>query len=319
MFGAVRGPEPPRLEMPVAGLRLLVFEDGAGICLYVRLASAHRILVDCRRRSSYLSLKFLRDLGELGPLTPLSQYLRPLCCPPCLDSWLKAVNLLRGLVFRPGGSWIIWQPMPSPGPGFRLKAKVYSRTRMPDPRGIGELPPLLVLGLNAAQIRDLGGPPGAWAANSSLALKFCRSGEEGLLLGGDLRPTAWQTLLTDQEIKGLLAGTSFFAAGCPERGYDLARSLKMAALPWLVLGSLGQKASWLSPGQCRSCFETPKVGAMVIDVDDAGELDVQAWPWEENHLVYKGLARPLEDPALPAPWPVLKALGNITGTSFSWA
>jgi hypothetical protein len=304
--------------MPVAGLRLLVYDDGAGICLYVRLASAHRILVDCRRQSSYLSLKFLRNLGELGPLTPLSQYLRPLSCAPCLDSWLKAVNLLRGLVFRPGGSWIIWQPMPSPGPGFRLKAKVFSRTKMPKPRGMEGLPPLLVLGLSADQIEGLGGPPGAWAANSSLALKFSLPGEKGLLLGGDLRPPAWQTLLTDQEIRGLLAGTSFFAAGSPDRGYDLARSLKMAALPWLILGSLGQKAPWISQGFSRSCFETPKVGAMVIDVDETGGLDIQAWPWADNHLVYRGLARPLGDPALPAPWPVLKALNNITGSSFNW-
>ena len=310
-----------------AGLRVAVFDGGAGVWLYLRLGREQRYLVECRRNghAGATPLAFLRGLGELGPLTPLSRHFRPDKSCGDGEEWLWVLGVLRGLVLRQGGSWILWRQdwLPeAPAEGFRFRARVVPRAgEEPPPMHLrGELknPPALALGLGRKELKAMACRPQAMVANSSPALKLPWPQAPGghLLLGGDLRPCAWQSLLGDLGLCRLLGGVSCYAAGEPSGGFDLARGLKMAALPWLALGALLQSA-----GDARTeiperrPLATPEVGALLIDVDQNGEMQVRGLPWEENRLMWEGLARPLCDACDPAPWPLRRALTQHAGNA----
>ncbi len=101
--------------------------------LYVRLPGGVRLLVDGGRRASPGVLEFLRRRGEVDPLHPLGRYLRP-ARRPNLAAWLQALALARGLVFRPGGAWIFWQPAPPAPPGGSvLPPRVVSPPKLSPP------------------------------------------------------------------------------------------------------------------------------------------------------------------------------------------
>ncbi len=319
-----KGPRsrPGKHKAKADGLRVIVLDDGGGVCLYVRFFGADRLLVDCRPPEcvSVKPLSFLRELGELGPLTPLSRHLRPGREGFEPQTWLGILRLVRGLVLRPGGSWVFWQPAEC-AEGFSFTARVVPRALVPQEPSCGldgfHQPPLLVLGLPADDLLEKDAfagrslPPAALVANSSLAMKISRPGGDHLLVGGDLRPGAWRRLLGEDSLARLLGGCTCYLAGAPSRGFALGRGLKMAALPWLVLGALVRDEDWpdLRPGQ-RTGLATPGVGALIIDVDQQGVLQVRALPWLDNCLVYRGLARPLADELLPAPWPLRRALAQ---------
>lgn len=298
---------------------MLLFKEGGAVCLYLRLPGGGRLLVDGGAQTPSAPLDFLRRQGELGPLTPLGCYLRP-NREPELDAWLRALSLVRGLVLRPGGAWVFWRRNPAgqeDGAGYSFTARVAPRggaARPPKPPDDLDQPPLLVLGLSAEQVRELGGPPAAWAANASLAMLV--SSPEGpsrdFLLGGDLRAGAWQSLLADPQVGGALHGASYYAAGEPARGFDLSRGLLMACLPWLVLGALAEGRAWPENhcAQGRVCLSTPPVGVLCIDVDREGALQVSARPRSRERLAWDGLLRPMGDPQLPAPWPLRRALAG---------
>ena len=251
----------------------------------------------------------------MDPLHPLSSYLRP-ARKPELETWLKALALARGLVLRPGGAWIFWQPAPTPREEtYALTARVVPRTEVPtrpecplDP----EHPPLLVLGLAPEQIRYLGGPPSAWLANASLALMISSGRREqgDLLLGGDLGAEAWQYLLDDPGLGRVLAGVACYAADTQEPEADFGRGLVMSCLPWLVLGALNTQTPWLEQ-TClgkRQNLATPQIGSLTIDVDACGVMQITAHQDEHNRLAWQGLARSLADPQLPPPLPLRLAL-----------
>ena len=308
------------------GFRVAVLDGGAGVWVYLRLGGDQRYLVECRRNghSGASPLSFLRGLGELGPLTPLSRHFRPDKSCGDGEEWLWVLGILRGLVLRRGGSWILWRQdagNQSPEAGFSFSARVVPRAG-DDPPPIhlrGELtnPPALVLGLGRQELFAMAARPQAMVANSSPALKLPWPGAAGgyLLLGGDLRPMAWQSLLGDLGLCRLLGGVSRFADGAPSEGFNLARGLKMAALPWLALGALlhtsGQTEA-VEPG-LRRPLATPEVGALLIDVDHTGGMKISGLPWEENRLVWKGLSRPISDCLAPAPWPLRRALTQYAG------
>ena len=328
-MGSFKNPQNPPGQSAggEAGFRVAVFDGGAGVWLYLRLGGDQRYLVECRRNGHAGSspLSFLRGLGELGPLTPLNRHFRPDKSCGSGEEWLWVLGVMRGLVLRRGGSWILWRQEEGAGEpedGFSFRARVVPRAgEEPPPLHLrGELnnPPALVLGLTREELCTMAARPQAMLANSSPALKLPWPEAPGghLLLGGDLRAGAWQSLLGDLGLCRLLGGVSCFAAGEPSQGFNLARGLKMAALPWLALGALlqtrGESASQASE---RHALATPQVGALLIDVDKTGEMMVCGLPWEENRLVWCGLARPLCDESDPAPWPLRRALTQNAGTA----
>ncbi len=293
----------------MARLRLVLFGHGGGLCLFVRLPGGRRLLIDCTRRRTAPPLAFLRRCGAVDPLHPLDQYLRPTQEPPRLRAWLSILSLLRGLVLRPGGAWLAWQEEPGPEAGFALRARVLPRQGRSGTPPHQDRPPLMVLGLAPAEVAALGGPPSAWVANSSLALLAPLAGG-GVLLGGDLGAAAWQRLLARPGVGSALAGVRCYAAGRPGRGLDLCRGLVMAALPWLVLGGLARSSIRPALAGARAELATPAVGALSIEVAADGEMLARAWPLAAGSLSWQGLARPLDDPLLPAPWPLRRALAG---------
>lgn len=292
-------------------LRLLLFEAGGGLCLFLRLPGAKRILVDCGD-AGLAALRFLRELGEIGPLKPLNEHLRLGREDPEAGQWLGVLSLVRGLVLRPGGSWVLWRATPWTAEGFALKARVRAHDGGAPVPWEGGGAPLLVMGLGPEEVLALGGPPAGWVANASLALLMPGDGGGALLFGGDLRPAAWSRLLAGGGLPALLAGVTRYAAGEPEgpwgQGHDLSRGLTMAVLPWLVLGGLAGGGGDSVERGSRACLGTPEVGVLSLEVADDGEINVCGWPWETNRLAWRGLARPLTDPALPAPWSLRRAL-----------
>lgn len=300
----------------MAQLRLILFSHGGCLCLYVRLPGGRRMLIDCSPGPAKPPLAFLRACGEVGPLHPLDQYLRPGLEPPELESWLSLLSLMRGLVLRPGGAWLIWQAEESPRPGFALRARALPLNGPPLAALEQAWPPLLVLGLSPAEVASLGGPCRAWIANSSLALMTPAPGGD-FLLGGDLRAAAWQRLLAAPQVNHALHQVRCFAAGEPPAGpagYDLGRGFLMAALPWLAMGALAQAdpqaAAWPGQPSRKTGLATPPVGALSIEVADSGEMRATAWPHASDQLIWQGLSRPLNDPSLPAPWPLRRALAS---------
>lgn len=292
-------------------LKVLVFDAGEGLCLFVRLPGGQRMVADCTGGRGAGALAFLRARGEVGPLSPLSAYLRPErdCAGP--GEWLALLGLLRGLVLRPGGAWLYWRPARTPEPGFSLSVRVSPRGGPRPPAEAGGCGPPLVLGLSAAQVSELGGGPAAWVANSSPAVMLPGNGRGDFLLAGDLRAGAWQRLLADPALGGLLCRVVGFGAGEPEGGWSLGRGLLMACLPFLALGALSAGCWALpGPGAGRAPLATPEVGALGIEVEEDGLMRVDAWPQGDNRLTWRGLARPLADPALPAPWPLRRALAG---------
>ncbi len=266
-------------------------------------------------RASSAALEFLRRRGEVGPLHPLAKYLRP-ALRPNREAWLQALALARGLVFRPGGAWIFWQPaLPPPQGGYALTARVVPRSELParpDCSPDPEQPPLLVMGLAPDEIAALAGPPGTWLANASLALMISsnRRDQGDLLLGGDLGAEAWQYLLQDPGMDRLLAGVSCYAADPAQPETDFSRGLLMSCLPWLVLGALQTQGNWIA----RTCLgehhnlATPPIASLTIDVDHCGIMYVSAHPANHHRLAWQGLARSLADPQLPPPLPLRRAL-----------
>jgi len=294
-------------------IKLLLVREAGGVWLFVRLPGGRCILVDCGCPDPSRPLRLLRQMGELGPLSPLEAHLRPLLHAPSQEEWLAALGLLRAVVFRPGGAWILWQPEHAPSGGFALRARVVARSRLPSPPpqpGLG--PPMLAIGLSPQQVMALGGPPQAWVCNASLALYIpgMEESEPGLVVGGDLRARAWQTLLGELDLAKVLAGAGWYAAGSPAEGYTLARAMVSAVLPWLVLGWVGRGGwppkAWEGP----VALSTPAVGMVEIVVEEEGNMLVRASPWAESLLFWEAVARPVSDPALPAPWPLRRALAG---------
>ncbi|ADK84072.1 hypothetical protein Deba_0700 [Desulfarculus baarsii DSM 2075] len=300
----------------MAALRLIVFDSGEGVCLFLRLPGGRRMLIDSGVRPSGKALGFLRRRGEVGPLRPLDEYLRPACGQPDIHQWLAVLCLVRGLVLRPGGSWVFWQGLASDESGFSLRAHVMPRARVAQPPlDIFPQPPMLVLGLQPEEILDLGGPPGAWVCNSSLAARLGPAPDGGrqLLVGGDLRAAAWQRLLADGETRRLVGGVSGYAAGEPAAGHDLGRGLVMACLPWLLLGWREAQEPWPAEDgdeAWRRPLGTRPMAELQIDVDEGGQMLVRGQRGEDNGLAWSGLARPPHDEALPAPWPLRRALAG---------
>lgn len=293
-------------------LKLMVFDTGGGLCLFVRLPGGERLVVDCTQGGPS-PLSFLRRRGEVGPVHPVTAYLRPRDEDPDAGQWLALLGLLRGLVVRPGGSWLSWRPAKVEGPGFGLSARVSPSPPSPVSLEEGGRVPLLVLGLTLEQVADLGGGPQAWVANSSPALMVPGTGLSGgdFLLGGDLRPGAWQRLLADPSLGVMLNGVGCFGGGEPEDGFSFGRGLVMACLPWLVLGAMAA-GSWAlpEPGMERQPLCTPETGGLSIEVAGDGLMHATGWPQGDNRLTWRGLARPLADAMLPAPWPLRRALAG---------
>jgi hypothetical protein len=309
----------------MAGVRVIVLDVGRGLSLYVRLPDGQRLLADRAGSASAEPLTILREMGEVGPLTPLTRHLRLDTKDPRAADWLGVLGLLRGLVLRPGGSWIFWQAAPPRQSGFGLTARVIARRDLPHPPQPDMFQPaVLVLGLTNHEVLELGGGPAAWVAAASLALHWPRlpGGPGELLVGGDLPDLAWETLLADGVLGRLLGGVSCYAGGLDQAGGQsldtagldqaggLEQGLIAAALPWLVLGAFsGDGQSFLAcPG--REMLTTPSVGMLVIDVDERGVITVDAKPRALNRLAWSGLARPLDDAALPAPAALRRALGG---------
>lgn len=308
----------------MAGVRVIVFDGGPGLCLYLRLPGGQRLLVDGVATAGAEALSLLRDLGEVGPLSPLTRHLRLGGSQAKAGDWLGVLGLLRGLVLRPGGSWLFWQAAPAREAGFGLTARVIPRQGLPHPPQPDMFEPaVLVLGLTAHQVLELGGGPADWVAAASLALHWPRlpGGEGELLVGGDLPEAAWESLLSDGGLCRLLGGVSCFAggqdqdapgpsqAGGVDQAGGLDQGLIAAALPWLVLGAFsGDGQSFLAcPG--RDMLTTPAIGMLTIDADENGVITVEARPRAMNRLAWSGLARPLDDVALPAPAALRRALG----------
>ncbi|MBI5524433.1 MAG: hypothetical protein HY910_17550 [Desulfarculus sp.] len=306
----------------MAGLRVIVFDGGPGLCLYLRLPGGQRLLVDCAARAGAEALSLLRGLGEVGPLSPLTRHLR-LGSQTSAADWLGVLGLLRGLVLRPGGSWVFWQAAPPREAGFGLTARVIPRCGLPHPPQPDMFEPaVLVLGLTPHEVLALGGGPADWLAAASLALHWPRlpGGDGELLVGGDLPEAAWESLLNDGVLCRLLGGVSCYAGGLdqaggqPEDGASLDQGLIAAALPWLLLGAFsGEGVSFLAcPG--RGMLRTPAIGMLTIDADERGVITVEARPRAANRVAWSGLARPLDDAALPAPAALRRALGSRSFT-----
>lgn len=294
----------------MAGLRLILFDGGVGLCLFVRLPEGRRLLVDCGLSPNGQSLQIIRKMGLVDHLHPLDEYVRPAAEGPECWRWLGVVSLLRGLVLRPGGSWVFWTHESAPEHGFCLRAHVAPLRRMPEPpQDIFAQPPLLVMGLSPEEVMELGGPPGAWVRNCSLAVLMRSQGGDGLLVGGDLRATGWQRLLADESLKKMLRGVRLYATGQPPGGFDLNRSMLMAALPWLLLGLTAPGRSWAMDSGGAEML-TPAVGVLQIDVDNDGSMLVRGHPKADNSLRWQGTARTPQDAMLPAPWPVLSAMAG---------
>lgn len=271
------------------------------------------MLIDCGSRASGLPLKLLRDMGQLDRLHPLDEYLRPADENPEAWRWLGLLSLMRGLVLRPGGSWVFWRHESLPDDGFCLRAHVAALRRLPSPPGdVFPQPPILVMGLSPEELMDLGGPPEAWVRNCSLAIRLSPdSGDGHLLVGGDLRATAWQRILADDRLKELIYGVRLYATGPPAGEFDLNRGMLMAALPWLLLGLMDPKRRWGLGGMPNGMdMSTPAVGLLQIDVESDGSMVVRGRPKEANALRWRGTARPPQDTLLPAPWPVRRALAG---------
>ncbi len=297
----------------MAGVRVIVFDGGRGLSLYVRLPGGQRLLADAAATASAEPLAMLREMGEVSPLRPLTRHLRLGGCTPSAADWLGVLGLLRGLVLRPGGSWLFWQAAPPREAGFALTARVIPRRDLPHPPQPDMFEPaVLVLGLTPQEVRELGGGPAAWVAAASLALHWPRlpGGQGELLVGGDLPDLAWETLLADGVLGRLLGGVSCFAGGQPLESAGLDQGLIAAALPWLVLGAFsGEGQSFLAcPG--REMLTTPAIGMLTIDADENGVITVEAKPRAFNRVAWSGLARPLDDVALPAPAALRRALGG---------
>ena len=297
----------------MAGLRVILFDGGAGLCLYLRLPDGRRALMDCGRSACAGPLGYLREIGEISPLHPLTRHWRPLGEPPTAANWLAVLGLLRGLALRPGGAWIFWRSLPAEPPAFGLSARVIARRDLPRPSQ-AELfePAALVLGLGAEEILEMGGGPADWVAAACLALNWPRLPGNGgdLLVGADLPDPAWERLLGDGELGRLLAGVSCYCGRDQAEAAEclLSRGLVAAVLPWLLLGALGggEPLTGACPG--RQALRTPAVGMLSIEAAENGVLSVRAGPRAANPLAWSGLARPLDDAALPAPWPLRRAL-----------
>ncbi len=291
-------------------LRLVVFACGGRLCLFLRLPDGRRLLVDCASRPDTTPLAWLRRRGEISPLAPLTHHLCP-ALRPDPRAWLAVISLVRGLVLRPEGAWVVWEAQrPGEGCALSLQARVIPLGGRPPTAGDPGRPPLLVMGLPPAEVLSLAGPPGAWVANSSLALLWPRAGGD-LLLGGDLRPAAWQRLLAQPRLGSAISGVALYAAGEPaggyERGYDLERALVMAALPWLVLGAAGEGEGL---PRFRRALATPPLAELRVEVTTGGLIRVCGRPGDEARLSWQGLVRPVGDPLLPAPWPLRRALAG---------
>jgi len=76
------------------------------LCLYLRLGGVSRVLVDCGRPQPGALLAYLREVGEVDSLRPLSRHLRPAGLGGRGECWLGVLDLVRGLALRPGGSWV---------------------------------------------------------------------------------------------------------------------------------------------------------------------------------------------------------------------
>lgn len=294
-------------------LKVILFDGGQGLCLYLRLPDGRRLLLDCAPRACAAPLAYLREIGEITPLTPLDRLWRPAGEAPQAPTWLGVWSLLRGLALRPGGSWVFWRSLPAEAPAFGLSARVIPRAELAAPPQ-AELfePAVLVLGLTAEEILEMGGGPADWVANASLALNWPRlpGGDGDLLVGGELSEPAWERLLGDGELGRLLAGVSCYCGRDQEEGLDclLSRGLLLAVLPWLLLGALagGEALRGACPG--RQALFTPEVGILSIEAGNNGVLKVRGGPRLGNPLTWTGLARPLDDAALPAPGPLRRAL-----------
>ncbi|MFH1060971.1 MAG: hypothetical protein V1797_20090 [Pseudomonadota bacterium] len=299
----------------MGGLRVILFDGGAGLCLYLRLPDGRRVLIDCGRRACAGALGYLREIGEITPQYPLTRLWRPLGEAPAAANWLAVLGLLRGLALRPGGAWVFWRSLPAEAPAFGLSARVIARRDLPRPPQ-AELfePAVLVLGLGAEEVLELGGGPADWVDAACLALHWPRlpGGGGDLLVGADLPDPAWERLLDDGELGRLLMGVSCYCGRDQDDGEAclLSRGLVSAALPWLLLGALagGEALKQACPG--RQVLFTPAVGMLSIEAAENGVLSVQAGPRLDNPLAWTGLARPLDDAALPAPWPLRRALNG---------
>lgn len=295
-------------------LRLLAFDGGGALCLYLRLGGVSRVLVDCGCPSPAAPLAFLREQGELGPLRPLSRHLRPADLGAKSEFWLGVLGLVRGLALRPGGSWVFWQSLPRQGPGFSLQARVLPRQEVP---GTPELdffePPLMVLGLSGGQIAAGGGGPARWTARSALACSLPRLPAQGgdLLVRSDLPEADWRALQADpglrpQPERPALLSEVPAAAPPPaepavEAGRLLERGLLLGLLPWLILGGLcpGAGEGFLSTdSQGEVSLRTPPVGSLSLEANEQGSLQLHARPLAGNLLAWRGsfgpgLSRPV--------------------------
>lgn len=290
----------------MTSLRLIAFDGGGALCLYLRLGGVSRVLVDCGCPSPAAPLAYLRELGEVDSLRPLSRHLRPVGLGGREEYWLGVLGLVRGLALRPGGSWVFWRSQPHQGPGFSLRATVLTRQEVP---GAPQLdffePPLLALGLTGRQVGDLARGPAGWVAASSPLCALPRLPGQGgdLLVSGDLPRPLWRPLLEGAAGSLALAGASVFSASAgggsgPAAGPGrlLARGIVLGLLPWLVLGGFCPGAGEGLRGegaQGRPWLQTPAVGILTIDAGEDGGLMLTARPRAGNILRWRGSARPV--------------------------
>jgi hypothetical protein len=286
---------------------LIAFDGGGALCLFLRLGGVSRVLVDCGCPQPATPLAYLRELGEVDSLRPLSRHLRPAGLGGREGYWLGVLGLVRGLALRPGGSWVFWSSLPHQGPGFSLRARVLPRQEVPEAPQLDFFePPLLVLGLTGRQVADRAGlpvGPAGWVAASSPLCALPRLPGQGgdLLVGGDLPRPLWRRLLEGAAGSLALAGASVFTAspggggGGAGLGRLLARGITLGLLPWLVLGGLcpGSEGGLRDEGGGgRPRLRTPAVGSLTIDAGEDGSLLLTARPRGGNLLRWSGSARP---------------------------
>jgi hypothetical protein len=297
----------------MTSLRLIAFDGGGALCLFLRLGGVSRVLVDCGCPSPAAPLTYLRELGEVDALHPLSRHLRPAGLGGREAYWLGVLGLVRGLALRPGGSWVFWSSLPHEGPGFSLRATVLTRQEVPEAPQLDFFePPLLALGLTGRQVAELAGGPAGWVAASSPLCALPRLPGQGgdLLVSGDLPRPLWRRLLGGAAGSLALAGASVFSAtpatgdgGVSAWGRLLERGLILGLLPWLVLGGFCPgSAEGLRDGDVRGRprLRTPAVGSLTIDAGEDGALLLTARPRAGNLLVWSGSARPVGRPGAPA-------------------
>ena len=275
-----------------ARLKLLLFDSGGGLWLFLRLPGGRRLLFDCQGAAPGPALDFLRRQGELGPQRPLSGLERP-WREPRAEAWLALLGLVRGLVLRPGGAWLHWRDRVGDGQGFALQARVGG-----PPRQGGWQGSLLALGLDPEQVVTLGGGPAECLGNASLALLLPGAGGD-LLLGGELSPSAWGRLLAAPATRGLLGQVARYGQAAALERPDLGASLVGAALPWLLAGAGASAGRELS---------LPRVGALRLAAEDDGLITARGWPRGDNLIHWPGRVRALDDATEPAPEPLRRAL-----------